>query len=114
MYYISEFCRICLQYDKNLIDIVKIENEPTETLLNKLKLCVSEVVSCWKKIGPIKYSIINFLLGVDVQQHSFMPVLYTKITWLLRFQETVFDICTNLEEILGIVKRISTEVIITS
>lgn len=45
MYYITEFCRICLQYDKNLIDIVRIEKEPAETLLTKLKLCVSEVVS---------------------------------------------------------------------
>lgn len=50
MYYISEFCRICLQYDKNLIDIVKIEKEPNETLLTKLKICVSEVVSVTKKV----------------------------------------------------------------
>lgn len=54
MYYITEFCRICLQYDKNLIDIVRIEKEPAETLLTKLKLCVAEVVigNClcvWKK-----------------------------------------------------------------
>lgn len=60
MYYISEFCRICLQYDKNLIDIAKIEREPTETLLSKLKLCVSEVVSTVKKhcVYSTKYVII--------------------------------------------------------
>lgn len=43
MYYISEFCRVCFQYEKPLVDIIKEEAE-NETLVNKLKLCVSEIV----------------------------------------------------------------------
>lgn len=41
---LPNFCRVCLKYDKNLIDLAHIENEPSETLMSKLQLCVSEVV----------------------------------------------------------------------
>lgn len=43
---ISNFCRVCLKGDKNLIDLEHIENEPNETLMTKLQQCVSEVVCC--------------------------------------------------------------------
>lgn len=44
MFTLPNFCRVCLKYDKNLIDLAHIENEPNETLMSKLQLCVSEVV----------------------------------------------------------------------
>lgn len=45
MFTLPNFCRVCLKYDKNLIDLAHIENEPNETLMSKLQLCVSEVVN---------------------------------------------------------------------
>jgi hypothetical protein len=44
MFTLPNFCRVCLKYDKNLIDLEHIENEPSETLMSKLQHCVSEVV----------------------------------------------------------------------
>lgn len=44
MFTLPHFCRVCLKYDKNLIDLEHIENEPNETLMSKLEHCVSEVV----------------------------------------------------------------------
>lgn len=44
MFTLPNFCRVCLKYDKNLIDLAHIENEPNETLMSKLQHCVSEVV----------------------------------------------------------------------
>lgn len=55
MFTLPNFCRVCLKYDKNLIDLAHIENEPSETLMSKLQLCVSEVVSfycCYCKPEP--------------------------------------------------------------
>lgn len=45
MYTLTNFCRVCLKNDKNLIDLAHIENEPGEKLMQKLLQCVSEVVS---------------------------------------------------------------------
>uniref|UniRef100_A0A1Y1LXD0 Protein krueppel n=1 Tax=Photinus pyralis TaxID=7054 RepID=A0A1Y1LXD0_PHOPY len=42
MYYISEFCRVCLKNENPLVDITKNDTE-SDPLINKLKLCVSEV-----------------------------------------------------------------------
>ncbi|KAH1013553.1 hypothetical protein HUJ04_002532 [Dendroctonus ponderosae] len=51
MYTLPNFCRVCLKYDKNLIDLAHIENEPSETLMSKLALCVSEVE--WNAFKPL-------------------------------------------------------------
>ncbi|XP_063922564.1 protein suppressor of hairy wing-like [Zophobas morio] len=51
MYTLPNFCRVCLKYDKNLIDLEHIENEPSETLMSKLQQCVSEVE--WKVFKPL-------------------------------------------------------------
>lgn len=85
MYYISEFCRICMQYDKNLIDIVKIEREPHETLLTKLKLCVSEVVSATFKTNAAgtKQQLFFVFSGMDVQQHTIVPIMHKETEQLL-------------------------------
>ncbi|XP_018564660.1 myoneurin-like [Anoplophora glabripennis] len=48
---LPNFCRVCLKYDKNLIDLAHIENEPSETLMSKLQLCVSEVE--WTVFKPL-------------------------------------------------------------
>ncbi|KAJ8921025.1 hypothetical protein NQ315_015821 [Exocentrus adspersus] len=48
---LPNFCRVCLKYDKNLIDLAHIENEPSETLMSKLQLCVSEVE--WTVYKPL-------------------------------------------------------------
>lgn len=43
MYYIGEFCRVCLGADKPLVNI--LQNDLRQiTLISKLELCVSEVV----------------------------------------------------------------------
>ncbi|KAF5304456.1 hypothetical protein FQA39_LY09652 [Lamprigera yunnana] len=42
MYCITDFCRVCLTTEKSLTDIVQTETQ-TDSLVNKLKLCVSEV-----------------------------------------------------------------------
>lgn len=56
-----------MQYDKNLIDIVKIEREPHETLLTKLKLCVSEVVSATFKTNVSGTKQLLFVFsGMDL------------------------------------------------
>ncbi|KAJ8960895.1 hypothetical protein NQ318_020194 [Aromia moschata] len=51
MFTLPNFCRVCLKYDKNLIDLAHIENEPSETLMSKLQLCVSEVE--WTVFKPL-------------------------------------------------------------
>ncbi|CAG9853920.1 unnamed protein product [Phyllotreta striolata] len=51
MYTLPNFCRVCLKYDKNLIDLAHIENEPNETLMSKLQQCVSEVE--WTVFKPL-------------------------------------------------------------
>ncbi|XP_056631535.1 myoneurin-like isoform X2 [Diorhabda sublineata] len=51
MFTLPNFCRVCLKYDKNLIDLAHIENEPSETLMNKLQHCVSEVE--WTIFKPL-------------------------------------------------------------
>ncbi|XP_066156051.1 uncharacterized protein [Euwallacea fornicatus] len=51
MFALPNFCRVCLKYDKNLIDLAHIENEPNETLMSKLQLCVSEVE--WTAFKPL-------------------------------------------------------------
>ncbi|KAK9869384.1 hypothetical protein WA026_003141 [Henosepilachna vigintioctopunctata] len=51
MYSLPNFCRVCLKYDKNLIDLAHIENEPSETLMSKLEQCVSEVD--WTAYKPL-------------------------------------------------------------
>ncbi|XP_068903346.1 zinc finger protein kipf-like [Tenebrio molitor] len=51
MFTLPNFCRVCLKYDKNLIDLEHIENEPSETLMSKLQHCVSEVE--WKVFKPL-------------------------------------------------------------
>ncbi|XP_050309302.1 zinc finger and BTB domain-containing protein 17-like [Anthonomus grandis grandis] len=51
MFTLPNFCRVCLKYDKNLIDLAHIENEPSETLMSKLQLCVSEVE--WTTFKPL-------------------------------------------------------------
>lgn len=51
MFTLPNFCRVCLKYDKNLIDLAHIENEPNETLMSKLQLCVSEVE--WTAFKPL-------------------------------------------------------------
>ncbi|XP_030754548.1 uncharacterized protein LOC115881270 [Sitophilus oryzae] len=51
MFTLPNFCRVCLKYDKNLIDLAHIENEPNETLISKLQLCVSEVE--WTTYKPL-------------------------------------------------------------
>ncbi|CAG9771887.1 unnamed protein product [Ceutorhynchus assimilis] len=51
MFTLPNFCRVCLKYDKNLIDLAHIENEPNETLMSKLQLCVSEVE--WTTFKPL-------------------------------------------------------------
>lgn len=51
MFSLPNFCRVCLKYDKNLIDLAHIENEPNETLMSKLQLCVSEVE--WTTFKPL-------------------------------------------------------------
>lgn len=42
MYYITDCCRVCLKKDNSLVDIIKTQTK-TDSLINKLKLCVSEV-----------------------------------------------------------------------
>nr|CAH7736307.1 unnamed protein product [Callosobruchus chinensis] len=51
MFTLPNFCRVCLKYDKNLIDLAHIENEPNETLMSKLQHCVSEVE--WAAFKPL-------------------------------------------------------------
>ncbi|XP_045471216.1 zinc finger protein 62 homolog [Harmonia axyridis] len=51
MYSLPNFCRVCLKYEKNLIDLAHIENEPSETLMSKLEQCVSEVD--WTAFKPL-------------------------------------------------------------
>ncbi|XP_001814896.2 zinc finger protein 227 [Tribolium castaneum] len=51
MYTLPHFCRVCLKYDKNLIDLEHIENEPNETLMSKLQYCVSGVE--WNLFKPL-------------------------------------------------------------
>ncbi|CAH2007148.1 unnamed protein product [Acanthoscelides obtectus] len=51
MFTLPNFCRVCLKYDKNLIDLAHIENEPNETLMSKLQHTVSEVE--WAAFKPL-------------------------------------------------------------
>ncbi|XP_028127891.1 zinc finger protein 521-like [Diabrotica virgifera virgifera] len=51
MYTLPNFCRVCLKYDKNLIDLQHIENEPGEALMTKLQHCVAEVE--WTIFKPL-------------------------------------------------------------
>ncbi|CAH0557580.1 unnamed protein product [Brassicogethes aeneus] len=51
MYTLPNFCRVCLKYDKNLIDLAHIENEPSETLLSKLQKVCAEVE--WNVFKPL-------------------------------------------------------------
>ncbi|XP_025833930.1 uncharacterized protein LOC112905534 [Agrilus planipennis] len=48
MYFMSDFCRVCLQGEKGLKDIMK-DKETPDSLYSKLKLCVSEVDWCMYK-----------------------------------------------------------------
>lgn len=59
MFTLPNFCRVCLKYDKNLIDLAHIENEPSETLMSKLQLCVSEVVGIFFYSSAVFVCLIN-------------------------------------------------------
>lgn len=91
MYSLPNFCRVCLKYEKNLIDLAHIENEPSETLMSKLEQCVSEVVCFifWVEFYNHNFA---FILGLDYLQTAPVSSLYKKTQHCFYVQKAMYAI----------------------